>query len=264
MTPTQEAPVAPPDEQVPPAAAETTEPVETESQPAAAAPTEDPEVKKLRDRLAEQGRRNAEAQRLALAQAAELSSLKNELGQISQYLSQQQVAAQKAQLAGMEPEQQIAYLSDQLFRLQNQPARVVQTPVQQTAQSIDPRVSAAVDEINTEFGLDDDPITAEEVGWHPTEDAWRKAATLIAKAKTKEVPAKPKVESKTPALTEEQIIERAAQKIRQEMGIGRPNAASPTGAAKSGMTIEGLNKMAANPNLSPRARAEAMRKLQDA
>lgn len=256
MTPTEIAPVAPED-QLLPAAAESEVPAESEAAAATAAQP-DPEVKKLRDRLAEQGRKNAEIQRLAQQQSQQIANLSTQLGNVNQYLSQQQQANVKAQLAGMEPEQQIAYLADQVLRLSNQPARVVQPPVQETA-PVDPRVAAAVDDINAEFGLDDDPITAEEVGVHPDEASWRKAAAMIAKAKAATVPAKKPENSKS--LSEDQIIEKAAQRLRTEMGIGRPNAASPTAASKGGMSIEGLNKMVADNSMSPRARVEKMRKL---
>jgi hypothetical protein len=248
MFPEEEAPVALPDETLPDATAESTAtPPEQPQEPAAAA-QEDTEVKKLRDRLAEQGRKNRAAEQLALQQAQQIQNLTAQLSTVMPFLNQLQVDQERARLQQMTPEEQPA-----------------QIPPQQPAQPSDAesRMVRYVDDINTELGLEDDPLTPEEVGYHADETSWKKAARLIAMAKAKErtteVPANKPANSKP--LTEEQIIEKAAQKIRQEMGIGRPNAANPSGSAASGMTIEQLNKMAAQHGKSPRAIAEEMRKL---
>jgi hypothetical protein len=259
MTPEAEAPVAQSDEQLPVAEdGSAADPTGEEQTPAAAATQEDPNVKKLRDRLAEQGRKNAELNRLAQQQAQQLATLSTQMQQVSQFMSQQQQQAVRAQLAQMEPEQQIAFLTEQVLRPRPAPAPA---PVQ-VAPASDPQavMDAHLEALNDELGLTDDPVTPEEVGYHATEAAWLKAARLIGNAKAKEnaVPAK-KADNKP--VQQPDISELVAKEVARVTGVGRPNTASPTGGRANGPSIADLNKLAADTSLSPRARAEKMRQL---
>lgn len=273
MTPEEQAPVAPPDEQVPsdpgdgqPAAElDTQDPAAAAQQPQEPAQQQDdPRFSELQNRFRDQGRELADTKRLALNQAAQLSQLNTQLGQIGQWVTQQSDAAEQARFAQMEPEQQSQYLLNKLIQVQRAPAPQ-QPPPQQVETPVDPRVAAALNEINAEFALAE-PLTADEVGYHPNETAWRRAARMMALAKqaerTNEMPAKPKTDNTPPKADSVQDMIR--QEVARALGTGRPNSVTPAGASKSGATIESLNKMAADPNMSPRARAEKMRQLQTA
>ncbi len=267
MTPTQDAPAAQSEETQLPATSEPGSEAQATAaaaneQQQAQAPQEDPEVKKLRDRLAEQGRKNAQLVSTQLQMNQEIAGLRAQFAAVTPFLSQLQQSQERARLAQMEPEQQIAYLNDKIAHIQRQPAPmpVVDQP--------DPQrdvVLALVDQINGEYGLDGD-LTAEEIGVHPTREAWEKAARAMARAKASErgteVPAK-KADNNQPAATSAADIQKMIdQAVARATGAGAPNSANPAGGRNVGPSIADLNKMAADPNLSPRARAEKMRALQ--
>ncbi len=262
MSPTQDAPAAQPESTQAPADAGSNEPG-ADGQASAAAATEqsvapDEQVKKLGDRLAEQGRKNAELTRLTLQQTQELGALKSQMAAITPYLSQLQQSQERARLASMEPEQQIAYLNDKIARIQTSPPPQYQQP------AVDPNraeIDALLGSINGEFGSD---VTAEDVGWHPSKEAWENAARLMARARANEkgpeVAAKKTENTAAPSAAD--IQKMIDQAVARATGAGAPNSANPAGGRVTAPQIADLNKIAGDSSLSPKQRVEKMRALQ--
>lgn len=251
MTPT-ETPEAPVTEQSQLPAAESEAPAAESDAAAAVTPEVDPEVKRLRDRLAEQGRKNAAAETLALQQAQAIQHLTDQVGQLAQYATQQQQADLRNRMATMTAEEKIDYLTERAMMPATPPP-----PARRPAEQADPAqlakdraIAAHLEDINTTLGLEAAPLTAEEVGFHANEAAWVKAAWKLAADKAKEsiVPAaKPKADEKPLTRAEQQA--EIARQVAKITGVSNPNAATPAPASQGGASIADMNKIAGDPKL---------------
>src|SRR5256885_3108267 len=131
----------------------------TSEAPVAPSTTEADEVKKLRDRLSASGREAAEARRIAIQQASEISTLREHLTSISSSLSKQESERMEARLNTLPPEQRAAEEIKQLKRRlesverprQHQPAQTQETPDQYTRR----RAQEIIQDANFQLGLDD-------------------------------------------------------------------------------------------------------------
>lgn len=272
MTPEVTTPEAPELQQQVPADTEPTVSAEPEASAAAA---EEPR-KKQRDRMAEMGRRLAEAERLALATASENQRLKDSIDKFNQYLSVQQQAAFEQRLAELPPEQQTIELSRQLRQLEMRRTQGEQQarPVQDTTAE----AMRILSDANALFGLDGtDALTGTEpelhYSRHATRESFLRAAYQLAQDRATEghdtqeddVPAKKPAKQAQPANDSvADVVAREMTKLRQELGIGRPNRATPSGQGAVDVEIGDLNRIASRNDLGPKARIEALKKTANA
>lgn len=254
-----------------------TEPTVSAEQPeAAAAAAEETRPKKQRDRMAEMGRRLAEAERLALATASENQRLKESIDKFNEFLSVQQQAAFEQRLAELPPEQQTIELSRQLRQLQMR--RAAAEPQAQPVQDTTAEALRILSDANALFGLDgSDALTGTEpelhYSRHATRESFLRTAYKLAQDRaegndTQEetVAAAKKSASQTPKQTDSvaDLIGREMDKLRQELGIGRPNRATPSGQGAVDVEVADLNRIAGRNDLGPKARIEALKKAAQA
>ncbi len=265
MTPA-EAPVAPVEQEPETPASPPEAPEAPDDAAAAAQTTEDPEVKKLRDRLAEQGRKNAASERLALEQAQAIQHLTQQVGTLSQYATQQQQADLRNRMANMSAEEKIDYLTERAM-MPPQPHPVAPQPQPQVDPSVlakQQAIDAHLAEINATLGLDDTPLTGEEVGYHANEAEWVKAAWKLAASKTKEgtqVPAKPTAKTDDKPMTRAEQQAEIARQVSKITGVSSPNAATPAATSQGGASIADMNKIAGDPKLGAQEKARRIAAL---
>ena len=265
----QETPAAPVVDETQPPAAVSDAPVGGDDA-AAAAQVEtqaDPaELKRLRDRLAEQGRKNAASEQLALQQAQAIQTLSQQVGQLSQYATQQQQADLRNRMANMSAEEKIDFLTERAMMPAAPPPPVATPQPQQSAQDIAKQqaIAAHLEDINTTLGLDANPLTPDEVGFHANEAAWLRAAWKMAADKAKEgtqVPAKPTTKTEDKLMTPAEQRAEIARQVAKATGVSNPNAANPAPTGQGGATIADMNKIVGDPKLGAQEKARRIAAL---
>lgn len=237
---------------------------------AAAATAEVTPPKKQRDRVSEMGRRLAEAERLALATASENQRLKDQLDRFGQYIGAQQQAAWEARLSELPPEQQTIELSRQLRQLQMRQAAPVPQEQPHPVQDTNTEAMRILADANSTYDLDgDEALTGYEpelhYSRHATRESFLKTAYQLARQRAEgqeeAVPEKKPAAKQAPNQQDSvaEVIQKEMAKIRQELGIGRPNTASPLSGTAVSPEISDLNKIASRTDLGPQAKIKALK-----
>ncbi len=230
-------------------------------------PVVDPEVKRLRDRLAEQGRKNAAAETLALQQAQAIATLSQQVGQLSQYATQQQQADLRNRMANMTAEEKIDFLTERAMMPATPPpapAPQSQPQLSATELAMQQTIAAHLEEINVTLGLDEAPLIAEDIGRHASEAAWLAAAWKKGADKVKEgtqVPATPKTKADDKLMTPAEQRAEIARQVARATGASSPNAATPVAGGQGGATVAEMNKIVGDPKLGAQEKARRIAAL---
>lgn len=242
------------------------------------APVIDPEVKKLQDRLANQGRDLARERQDRNRMESELQAVKSQLGSLTNQLSEERQAEQDARIAQLPPaeqalakmqvmEQELRYLRglQQQPQPQREPTQAEKIAYQQQ------RGRQLIDWANQNYDLvGDDSITGDEEGLDWDDEAGF-TYTLRALAKKRQQAAgagqsnggNTVATAKKPAAETdpEKLREQIKREVLQEMGVGGSNSPRPAGAV-GGVSSEDIQKTLIAQG-GPKNRAAMMTKLKE-
>ena len=148
-----------------------------------------------------------------------------------------------------------------------QPAQQVVAPA--APDQMQAAIEAHLTDLNEMFDLEANPLTLEDtraLGRQPDESTWLKEATRLARQRAQEgttVAGKKVTTAAAQPNAAGDIASIVRQEVAKAMGTGRPNTANSAGTTSGGATVESLNKIAADRTMSPRQRADALRKASE-
>lgn len=230
-----------------PAGGEATAPsaAETETQTPESAPQASKPVisKEERDRRAAEGRQRAEERKNQKALQDKVDALTQQVSTLVAGLSAQQQQQREAYVASLEPEEQVAFLRQELAAART-PQPVQQNPTGEQEAYRQAREHLA--ELNEQLGLTGTPLEVkgnEPVISTRSQDAWYASVDALAHARAetleeRAVPAKKQEE--TPDI---QALIKA--EVQRATGVGRSNAATPASGGNADITSKQIKDLAA-------------------
>ncbi len=220
-----------------PSAAETNEPV-------AQAPAKPVISKEERDRRAAEGRQRADERKNQKALQDKVDALTNQVSTLVNGLSAQQQQQREAYVASLDPEDQVAFLRQELAAARTpQPAP---QPTPQTSEEAYQQAREHLAELNEQLGLVGTPLEVkgnEAVISTRSQEAWYASVDALAHARAETLE-----ERAVPAKKEETQDIQALIKaeVQKATGVGRSLSASPASGGNADITSKQIKELAAS------------------